>query len=101
LATSKDGVSHLNAYLDDYAYLANALIEMLQVRWREDDVRWLREVLDAMLQHFEDRELGGFYFTSDDHETLIHRSKSFSDDAIPRRKRHRGGRPGPRGLSAG
>ena len=83
LATSKDGVSHLNAYLDDYAYLANALIEMLQVRWREDDVRWLREVLDAMLQHFEDRELGGFYFTSDDHETLIHRSKSFSDDAIP------------------
>jgi len=83
LATSKDGVSHLNAYLDDYAYLANALIEMLQVRWREDDARWLREVLDAMLQHFEDRELGGFYFTSDDHETLIHRSKSFSDDAIP------------------
>ena len=83
LATSKHGVSHLNAYLDDYAYLANALIEMLQVRWREDDVRWLREVLDAMLQHFEDRELGGFYFTSDDHETLIHRSKSFSDDAIP------------------
>ena len=83
LATSKDGVSHLNAYLDDYAYLANALIEMLQVRWREDDVRWLREVLDAMLQHFEDRELGGFFFTSDDHETLIHRSKSFSDDAIP------------------
>ena len=83
LATSKDGVSHLNAYLDDYAYLANALVEMLQVRWREDDARWLREVLDAMLQHFEDRELGGFFFTSDDHETLIHRSKSFSDDAIP------------------
>jgi uncharacterized protein YyaL (SSP411 family) len=83
LATAKDGVSHLNAYLDDYAYLANALLEMLQLRWRNEDVEWLREILDAMLAHFEDRELGGFFFTSDDHEALIHRSKSFSDDAIP------------------
>jgi uncharacterized protein YyaL (SSP411 family) len=83
LATSKGGVSHLNAYLDDYAYLANALLEMLQVRWRNEDAAWLREILDAMLAHFEDRKLGGFFFTSDDHESLIHRSKSFSDDAIP------------------
>ena len=83
LATSKGGVSHLNAYLDDYAYLANALLEMLQVRWRNDDAAWLRELLDAMLAHFEDKRLGGFFFTSDDHESLIHRSKSFSDDAIP------------------
>jgi uncharacterized protein YyaL (SSP411 family) len=83
LATHKDGVSHLNAYLDDYAYLANALLEMLQLRWRNADAAWLREILDAMLAHFEDRELGGFFFTSDDHESLIHRSKSFSDDAIP------------------
>jgi uncharacterized protein YyaL (SSP411 family) len=36
-----------------------------------------------MLAHFEDKKLGGFFFTSDDHEALIHRSKSFSDDAIP------------------
>ena len=36
-----------------------------------------------MLAHFEDAQLGGFFFTSDDHEALIHRSKSFSDDAIP------------------
>ena len=83
LATSKNGVSHLNAYLDDYAYLANALLEMLQLRWHNDDARWLREILDAMLRHFGDSQLGGFFFTSDDHEALIHRSKSFSDDAIP------------------
>ncbi len=83
LATAKDGVAHLNAYLDDYAYLANALLEMLQLRWRNEDVAWLREILDAMLAHFEDAKLGGFFFTSDDHEALIHRSKSFSDDAIP------------------
>jgi uncharacterized protein YyaL (SSP411 family) len=83
LATAKDGVAHLNAYLDDYAYLANALVEMLQVRWNGADAAWLRALLDAMLAHFEDGRLGGFFFTSDDHETLIHRSKSFSDDAIP------------------
>jgi len=83
LATSKEGQSHLNAYLDDYAYLASALLEMLQVRWRNEDLEWLRAVLDAMLEHFQDAKLGGFFFTSDDHETLIHRSKSFSDDAIP------------------
>jgi uncharacterized protein len=83
LATAKDNVAHLNAYLDDYAYLADALLEMLQLRWRNEDVAWLRAVLDTMLGHFEDRELGGFFFTSDDHETLIHRGKSFSDDAVP------------------
>ena len=83
LATSKDGVSHLNAYLDDYAYLANALLEMLQLRWRNEDVTWLREIVGVMLEKFEDTQLGGFFFTSNDHEALIHRSKSFSDDAIP------------------
>jgi uncharacterized protein YyaL (SSP411 family) len=36
-----------------------------------------------VLRHFPDGEAGGFYFTSDDHESLIHRSKSFSDDATP------------------
>jgi uncharacterized protein len=83
LATAKDGVAHLNAYLDDYAYLASALLEMLQLRWRNEDAAWLRAILDTMLEHFEDVGLGGFFFTSDDHEALIHRSKSFSDDAIP------------------
>jgi len=83
LATAKGGVAHLNAYLDDYAYLANALLEMLQVRWGNEDFVWLRQILGAMVLHFEDPTLGGFFFTSDDHEALIHRSKSFGDDAIP------------------
>ena len=83
LATAKDGTAHLNAYLDDYAYLAHALLELLQLRWRNEDAAWLRQIIEAMLVHFEDTRLGGFFFTSDDHENLIHRSKSFSDDAIP------------------
>jgi hypothetical protein len=83
LATYKGGRAHLNAYLDDYAYLAQALLEQLQVRWQDTDVVWLRQILDALLTWFEDREAGGFFFTSSDHEALIHRSKSFSDDATP------------------
>jgi uncharacterized protein YyaL (SSP411 family) len=83
LATYKDGRAHLNAYLDDYAFLADAVLELLQVRFRADELEFARQLVDAMLAHFEDRANGGFFFTSDDHESLIQRGKSFHDDATP------------------
>ena len=83
LATYKDGRAHLNAYLDDYVYLADAILELQQVRFRNDELAFACELLEVVLKHFADPEDGGFFFTSDDHETLIHRSKSFSDDATP------------------
>ena len=73
----------MQAYLDDYAYLADALLELLQTRWRSSDLRFARELTDVVLSQFEDRERGGFFFTANDHEQLIHRSKSYSDDALP------------------
>ncbi len=82
LATYKDGRAHLNAYLDDYVYLADAIFELQQVRFRPDELAFARELLDVTLTHFEDPQ-GGFFFTSDDHEALIHRIKSYADDAIP------------------
>jgi len=82
LATYKDGRAHLNAYLDDYVYLADAVLELQQVRFKSDELDFARQLLDVVLQHFADPD-GGFFFTSDDHEALIHRSKSFSDDATP------------------
>jgi uncharacterized protein YyaL (SSP411 family) len=82
LAAARDGRAHLNAYLDDYVFLADALLELLQRRWRSADLEWLRSLLDAVLRHFED-PAGGFFFTSDDHETLIHRGKAFADEATP------------------
>ena len=82
LATYKDGRAHLNAYLDDYAYLADAILELQQVRFRADELAFARELLDVVLAHFEDPQ-GGFFFTSDDHEALIHRIKAYGDDAIP------------------
>jgi uncharacterized protein YyaL (SSP411 family) len=83
LATYKDGRAHLNAYLDDYAYLVDAILELQQVRFRSDELVFARELLEVMLARFEDGKDGGFYFTSNDHETLIHRTRSFGDDAIP------------------
>ena len=83
LATYKDGRAHLNAYLDDYAYLADAIVELQQLRFRADELAFAQQLLEVVLKHFEDQHARGFYFTSDYHEVLMHRSKSLSDDATP------------------
>jgi uncharacterized protein YyaL (SSP411 family) len=83
LATSMEGRSHLNAYLDDYVFLIDALIELQQVRFSASELAFAGELLEAVLGHFADEQAGGFFFTSDDHEALIHRSKSYGDDATP------------------
>jgi hypothetical protein len=83
LATSRDGRARHPAYLDDHALLADAILELAQVRWRSDEIAFAVELLEVLLARFEDREAGGFWFTADDHEALIHRSKSFADDATP------------------
>ena len=83
LATYMDGRAHLNAYLDDYVYLADAILELQQVRFRSAELAFAQELIEVVLKHFADEAAGGFYFTSDDHETLIHRSKTFGDDATP------------------
>jgi len=82
-ACHKDGRNRFNAYLDDYAYLLDALLELLQCRWNNEDLAFARELADALLNHFEDKHDGGFFFTSHDHENLIHRPKPFTDEAMP------------------
>jgi len=83
LATSKDGRAHLDAYLDDHAYLLAAGLEMLQSEFRVEDLERAREVADALLARFEDATEGGFFFTAHDHEALIHRPKPGPDNATP------------------
>lgn len=83
LATAKGGHAHLNAYLDDYAFMISGLIELLQSQWNSAWLTWAQQLADVLIAQFEDRDHGGFYFTSHDHEQLIQRSKTFSDDAIP------------------
>ncbi len=83
LATYKDGRAHLNAYLDDHAFLLEALLELMQSDFRSDDLEFARTIADVLLERFEDREHGGFFFVSHDHETLIHRPKTGHDSATP------------------
>ncbi len=83
LASCKQGEARLNGYLDDYAFLLDALLETLQAGFREQDLAWARELADALLAHFEDAEMGGFFFTSHDHEALITRPKPGYDNATP------------------
>ena len=83
LATRKGERAHLNAYLDDYAFLLCALLELLQARFRVEDYAWARELADVLLDEFEDPAHGGFFFTSHDHERLFHRTKPGHDNATP------------------
>lgn len=83
LATSKDGKAHLNAYLDDYAFMLDALLELLQAQFRLVDLEFACELADVLLEQFEDHQSGGFFFTSHDHEQLIHRPKPGHDNAMP------------------
>lgn len=83
LATSRHGQAHLPAYLDDYAFLLAALLELLEAEHSSADAEFARHLADALLAHFEDRENGGFFFTAHDHETLIQRPKAAHDNALP------------------
>jgi uncharacterized protein YyaL (SSP411 family) len=81
-ATYKDGRAHLNAYLDDYAFLLAALLEIMQADFDAGDLEFAESLAEVLLEQFEDPE-GGFFFTARDHERLIHRPKPGHDNATP------------------
>ena len=83
LATYKDGRAHLDAYLDDYAFLLAALLEVMQAEFRPEDLAWATQVGNALMDDFHDPAEGGFFFTSHGHESLIHRPKPGPDNATP------------------
>jgi len=72
-----------NAYLEDYAYLADGLLALYQATFAEKWFIWAKELADVMLNFFHDAENGGFFDTSTDHEDLIHRPKELQDNATP------------------
>ena len=68
LRTHRAGKSHLNAYLEDYAYFIASLIDFYEATF---DVRWLKQaerLNQIMIEQFWDDANGGFFFTSKDHE---------------------------------
>ena len=83
LHSFKDGRARFNAYLDDYANVADGLLSLYQLTF---DERWLRRsesLAQLIIDRFADEEHGGFYFTARNHEELIARTKDFFDNATP------------------
>ncbi|MET0306976.1 MAG: thioredoxin domain-containing protein [Solirubrobacterales bacterium] len=83
LRTYKDGEARLNAYLEDHAFLLDALLTLYEATF---EARWFdeaRALADTTIARFGDPERGGFYSTSDDHEQLIARRKEIGDHPIP------------------
>jgi hypothetical protein len=83
LRTWKEGDARLNAYLEDHAFLVEALLRLYEATL---EVRWFdaaRETAESMIERFADDERGGFFTTSTDHEELIARRKDVGDHPIP------------------
>ena len=83
LRTWKDGRGRLNAYLEDHAYLLEALLSLYEATFEQ---RWFtaaRELADTTIERFGDPDKGGFFETSTDHEQLVTRRKDPEDHPIP------------------
>jgi uncharacterized protein YyaL (SSP411 family) len=83
LRTWKDGRAHLAGYLEDHAYLLDALLTLYEATF---DARWFaaaRALADVTIARFGDDERGGFFSTADDHERLVARRKDLEDTPIP------------------
>ncbi|MEO9310296.1 MAG: thioredoxin domain-containing protein [Nitrososphaera sp.] len=83
LRTFKDGESKLNAYLDDYAFYTGGLLDLFAVHSKPEYLEKAMRYTEFMVAHFWDEKEGNLFFTSDDHEQLIVRTKNFYDLAIP------------------
>ena len=83
LRSWKDGRGRLDAYLEDHAFLLEALISLYQAM---GDPSWYGEataLADALIERFEDPERGGFFTTASDHEQLAAQRKDLDDSPIP------------------
>ncbi len=77
------GTAKFPGYLDDHAFLLDALLAMLRVRWNRRDLDWAIDLADTLLLRFEDRDTGGFFFTAHDAEALPQRPKPWMDESLP------------------
>ncbi|HEX7128721.1 MAG TPA: hypothetical protein VF217_01480, partial [Rhodanobacteraceae bacterium] len=75
--------ARIPGFLDDHAFLLDALLEMLQCRWRDQDLQWAIALADTLLEKFEDAERGGFRFSAAEHATPLQNPRTFNDEALP------------------
>ena len=83
LRTSRTGRAQLNAYLEDYAYLAEGLLDVYEAGSDERYLRAAEQLAGFLMTDFLDREHGGFFTTAEGHESLILRAREGTDGAVP------------------
>jgi hypothetical protein len=83
LRTYKDGEARLNAYLEDHAFMLEALLTLYEASFEAEWYERAGALAETMIERFGDPERGGFFSTSDDHEELIARRKDLDDHPIP------------------
>jgi len=81
--TFKNAEPKLNGYLDDYAYMANASIDMFENTSQPKYLLFATNLANYLITHFWDDSSNGFFFTSDNHEKLIMRPKNNYDLSMP------------------
>jgi uncharacterized protein YyaL (SSP411 family) len=81
--TFKNAEPKLNGYLDDYAYMANASVDMFENTSQPKYLSFATNLANYLMAHFWDDSTNGFFFTSDDHEKLIMRPKNNYDLSMP------------------
>lgn len=77
------GRARYDAYLDDYTFLIQSLVTLYEASFEE---RWIDEAVrlaEIVQEHFADEATGGFYFTADDHEPLLTRTKDLYESSLP------------------
>ena len=82
-ASYQDGEARINGYLDDYAFVIDALLGLYQVTFDEQWLEPVRKLTDHVMRHFWDED-EGFFFYTDDVSQLIARKKEIFDNVIPR-----------------
>jgi uncharacterized protein YyaL (SSP411 family) len=83
LRTWKDGRAHIEAYLEDHAFLLEGLLTLYEATF---DPRWYREAValaDVIVERFSDPERGGFFTTASDRASDFPRRKDLEDSPIP------------------
>jgi len=79
----KDGVSKINAFLDDYSFTIEAYIALYQASFKEDYLIKADRLMKVVMAHFSDEKSGMFFYTSDEDPDLIARKMELLDNVIP------------------
>ncbi|HJP98280.1 MAG TPA: thioredoxin domain-containing protein [Rhodanobacteraceae bacterium] len=82
-ANAAEPAQRIPGFLDDHAFLLDALLETLQLEFDVRDLDWAISIADTLLDKFADRERGGFWFSTAEHATPLARGRDWTDDSLP------------------